>query len=670
MSDAAYRRTAMPPAAVVAVLFAAGATAAAAPARPRARAEVAVAAPQQPQAPWPGIAELPAHVREHGLQADVEALAGAITTWADRLGGSKASQLARNAFADPLGAPAALLATTDRLDAALRAEPPELHEALAEARAFLALPAPAAARSDEFEPTLLGVKALLAAAQKLVEDALGAIEPADRAELRAGLVTLLDDYLRSIYIHEAKDHDNKRTWKKLQRVDAAGMHAAAELLLPLLQPKVHNALAAALRKELANAPPPPAVPGVTGRLLYAEATPHGWILVGSTDANVYDARIAFAIDLGGNDTWRAPSTRSDVGVPINVVIDLAGDDRYLAGEPFAQGCGLFGVSLLGEAAGKDLYEAQRGAQGAAFAGIGVLLDAQGDDRFAGDAFAQGIALHGTGLLLDRAGNDAMTLGSDGQGYGLPQGVGVLADLAGNDQRTATGVRKSTYGTDGEFVGRAQGTAFGFRTVAPGGLGALLDGGGKDVNTVGEFGFGCGYFFGVGVVRDRGGDDQTFASRYGIATGAHHGVGAVFDDAGNDLWDNRHTASLAGNWDLTVSVLFDRAGDDRYLGDGITLGSSTITSFAALVDGGGKDVYETGSDLAFARCGHADDVGRGSRSIALFLDLGGGKDSYPATSPLQPPPGNGSVAVRTREDAFGEGDAKKTATSGKGVFVDR
>lgn len=630
-------------------------------------ASAAVAAPQ---APWPGIAELPALVREHGLQADVEALASAITTWAGQLGGSKASQLARDAFADPLSAPAALLATTDRLDAAARAEPPQLRALLDEARSFLALPAPADQRTDAVEPSLAAVKALLASAAQQATAALDAIEADERAALRAGLVGLLDDYLTSIYIHQSKANDNKRTWKLLQRVDGAAMHAAADSLLPLLQPKVHNALAAALRKDLAAAPPPPAVPGVTGRLLYAEATPHGWILVGSTDANRYDAKIAFALDLGGNDTWHAQSTRSDLGVPANVVLDLGGDDRYLGGEPFAQGCGLFGVSLLCDAAGKDVYEGGRGAQGCAFAGVGVLVDAQGDDRYTADAFAQGTALHGTGALIDRAGNDVMALGSDGQGYGLPQGVGLLLDVAGNDQRTATGARPSTYGTAGEFVGRAQGTAFGFRTVAPGGLGALVDGGGKDVNTVGEFGCGCGYFFGVGVVRDRGGDDQTFASRYGIATGAHHGVGAVFDDAGNDLWDNRHTASIAGNWDLTVSCLFDRAGDDRYLGDGITLGSATITSFAALVDGGGKDVYETGSDLAFARCGHADDVGRGSTSIALFLDLGGGKDTYPATSPLQPAPTNGSVVVRAREDAFGEGDAKKTAVSGRGVFVDR
>ena len=57
-------------------------------------------------------------------------------------------------------------------------------------------------------------------------------------------------------------------------------------------------------------------------------------------------------------------------------------------------------------------------------------------------------------------------------------------------------------------------------------------------------------------------------------------------------------------------------------------------------------------------------------LALFLDLGGGKDDYPATSPLQPKPANGSVVVRSGEDTLGEGDAKKTAVSGRGVFVDR
>ena len=135
----------------------------------------------------------------------------------------------------------------------------------------------------------------------------------------------------------------RSTWKEVQSIDAPTMFAAADVLLPLLQPRHGNALAAALRRDLANAPPPPAVPGVTGRLLYAEATPRGWVLVGSTDANTYDTKIAFAVDLGGNDTWRAAATRSDLDVPVNVVLDLAGDDKYLATEPFAQGCGLFEI---------------------------------------------------------------------------------------------------------------------------------------------------------------------------------------------------------------------------------------------------------------------------------------------------------------------------------------
>lgn len=46
------------------------------------------------------------------------------------------------------------------------------------------------------------------------------------------------------------------------------------------------------------------------------------------------------------------------------------------------------------------------------------------------------------------------------------------------------------------------------------------------------------------------------------------------------------------------------------------------------------------------------------------------DTYPTTSPLQPVPANGSVVVLAREDAFGEGDAKRTAVSGRGVSVDR
>jgi hypothetical protein len=74
------------------------------------------------------------------------------------------------------------------------------------------------------------------------------------------------------------------------------------------------------------------------------------------------------------------------------------------------------------------------------------------------------------------------------------------------------------------------------------------------------------------------------------------------------------------------------GDDR-AGDGILLDGSTITSCAVLVDGGGKE-------------------------------------SNPAASPLQPEPSNGNVVPRADPDASGEGDAWRTATSGRGVFVDR
>jgi hypothetical protein len=202
---------------------------------------------------------------------------------------------------------------------------------------------------------------------------------------------------------------------------------------------------------------------------------------------------------------------------------------------------------------------------------------------------------------------------------------------------------------------------------------LLDLAGDDHSSVGEFGHGIGYFEGVGIARDLGGNDEVQASRYGIATGAHYGIGIVLDDAGDDFWRNPYTACLAGNWDLTLSFFLDREGDDRYEAGGIGLGSATITSFSCFVDGAGKDSYSMSGSTCFANCGHPEDIGRKSTCVALFLDLGGERDSYPEKSPLNPAPANDLECARhqTHTRAEGEGEAKTetTAETGVGVFLD-
>lgn len=499
------------------------------------------------------------------------------------------------------------------------------------------------------------------AAKSLCELAFAEISLADQELLDTSAPKLLADFIKHIYIH--KDESNKAVWEHAKAIRWAPLYDAALLLTPLMT----REFMIQLRNESKKLGKPTVrPPGVKGRLLFARKTSAGWIVIGAAGKNEYDGRCAFILDIGGDDIYRAAATASSREQRINVVIDAKGNDLYDADQDFAQGCGRFGVSLLVDHRGDDVYRAKRVAQGASFAGIGILADYRGQDRYEGDAFVQGVGAFGVGLLFDREGDDKMSAHLSSQGFAWPLSVGLLVDLAGKDERIGTGKYGSSYGTKGKFNGMCQGASFGFRTLACGGFGVLIDGGGDDVSRVGEFGHGCGYFFGTGIVRDYGGNDQVEASRYGIATGAHFGVSVVIDDKGDDVWKNPSVAALAGNWDLTVSCFVDRRGADRYEAGGLAIGCATITSFAAFFDLDGKDTYVCPSTQAFGRAGHAQDVARNTQSVALFVDLGRSKDEYPKKA------GDGVAGNRqARGIAVEMSDKfKGTAVAGRGVFVDR
>ncbi|MBK9385346.1 MAG: hypothetical protein IPN34_11080 [Planctomycetes bacterium] len=630
-----------------------------------------------PQEPWPGASAVAELHAKHGF-AEVEAEWQKITGLFMRSFQVRhVAPAVTRAFAEPFSAPAFASELTERWREQLFAKSPDL-EAWLRASAALhgealgelaSLPPAAALEQGSFAERLAAAEAHLARAAEELELALRAIPADERAVLGEQLATLGAGFIEHIYVTLQPQH--RETLEKLQPLELAHFYRAALMLLPLCDSRWIGGL-----EKCWNAEKPPAPkllpPGVSGRVVYARETPLGWILVGGGASQRYGARAALIVDWGGDDVYEAQATRADASQLLNLVLDLRGKDRYEGGSEPAQGSAVLGVSVLCDFAGDDRYTAGRFAQGAGFGGVGILWDRAGNDRFEADALAQGAGGFGCGLLLDSAGDDQLRAKLDAQGFGWPRGVGLLADALGDDQRVATEGYPSSYGTAGEWNAHSQGAGFGFRTldgVNPklgGGYGVLLDGAGDDRSTVGEFGFGIGYFFGWGIVRDFGGDDQVNASRYGIATGAHNGIGIVFDDAGSDRYANPHTASIAGNWDLQLSFFLDAAGDDHYLADGIGLGGSTITSLAVFVDLAGNDVYQLGSDLGFGGCGHASDVERGSRSWAFFLDLGRGTDQYPSSSPLSPAPANDLECLRRREESSGE----KRAVSGVGVFLDR
>ena len=83
------------------------------------------------------------------------------------------------------------------------------------------------------------------------------------------------------------------------------------------------------------------------------------------------------------------------------------------------------------------------------------------------------------------------------------------------------------------------------------------------------------------------------------------------------------------WDLGVSLLLDRAGDDRYEARGLAQAFAAQNGLALLVDLGGSDAYScVEPTLCQGRSGENRYAGgRGAGSLGAMFDLGADFDTY-------------------------------------------
>lgn len=390
---------------------------------------------------------------------------------------------------------------------------------------------------------------------------------------------------------------------------------------------------------------------------FAWRSPWGWIRISGRGSQQIDGeRTLLVIDLGGDDAYGGALAAACPGQPISMALDLGGDDHYNHNAR-AAGAGFTGVGILIDAAGDDRYEAARCAQGIGQFGLGLLADLGGNDVYDLKYSGQGCGYFGVGLLFDVDGNDRYNIYADGQGLGGVAGVGVLADRAGNDTYTAerkhslTG-RPSYHSPDLDVaVSNAQGVGMGRRGDGSdghswaGGLGALLDGGGDDTYTSGNWAMGTGYWFGIGLLHDREGDDAYHGVCYTQATGAHFCIGALVDEAGDDKHfaeENAHS-SIAWAHDFTISILLNEGGNDLYRVDTGGLAYGINRSVAMMIDTAGDDTYRTDvpqraekkhglrpgfaeNNERFRARGGVGTYFADTSSVSLFLDIGG-TDAY-------------------------------------------
>jgi len=446
------------------------------------------------------------------------------------------------------------------------------------------------------------------------------------------------------------------------RVDLAATARALAALLPVLE----EGFLAELERELAEAASPVALPGVEGDVLVQRATEYGDLIIGGPGPNRYgDTQAAVIVDTGGDDIYEIDYDLDRLGrYPLRAVIDLHGNDMYSHTEPVGPGAGVFGLGLLLDQEGNDIYAqgvdpargGDRGAllkdaptksqeagpdihvvdperlyggaepasldggfsYGAALFGIGLHIDRAGNDTYLVDKWALGAA-HGPGLglLADGEGDDWYVAAVQSIGIGFNKGVGILRDRgAGDDRYQCWGVYRNSYnregGPDHGFQGYGIGIGFSWRGERY-----------SETPTHGP-----GFVGGIGLVNDGGGNDTYIGGTFGLGVGFTAGIGMMVESAGNDVYlcvkgDAEQHCGMAGGVHHGTGMVLDRAGDDFYASSTATGGGWDL-GLGLFVDVAGSDTY---TDLF--GLGHRPAVSQ-VQTFSVFLD-GGGADSFSETS---------------------------------------
>jgi hypothetical protein len=342
------------------------------------------------------------------------------------------------------------------------------------------------------------------------------------------------------------------------------------------------------------------------------------------------AGVLLLIDLAGDDVY---TRSSDMHQPIQLLFDAAGNDVWRSTVTPGIGGAVMGYTLGWDGAGNDAHEGGALAHGAALFGGALWWDAAGDDRSAISSHGQGWALGGAALLLDLGGDDTRTATAYAQGSGGPRGAAVLLDDGGNDVYTLGAGELIFPSTQSPRHNQSMGQGMGYGTRADlgdgrstvGGTGLLFDTAGDDVYTATVFAQGAGFLEGVGALVDGGGNDTRTGEWYVMAAAAHRAAGVLVDrGAGDDVYTAAQFTSLAAGHDLSVAMLVDEGGADRYTLGNLGLGAGHDNGIGLFVDVGGDDVYTLRQRQGF---GAGTITQWGTRredapSIGLFFDLGG------------------------------------------------
>lgn len=354
-------------------------------------------------------------------------------------------------------------------------------------------------------------------------------------------------------------------------------------------------------------------------------TPLGAVVVHDSAADTYSkgslANLSLLLfDLGGDDSYQVSAGAGDEEHPVSVAIDVRGKDSYgykvypdlLDGDLLpSDGMGRYHPTTTPDQGYGPITLSRIPRQGVGLAGIGMLLDlGVEDDHYRSLAVSQGFAAAGVGVLYDAGGNDAYEAEVGAQGTAM-FGIGALIDRAGDDTYSSF--------TMSQGFGGAQGAA------------ALIDGGGDDSFTVdlgdpargghplyyspqlpGKGNSSMSQGAGQGR-RPQSGDDEAYMAG---------GFGLLYDRTGNDKYVGSVFAQGVGYWQ-GLGMLIDGVGDDSYDALWYIQGSTAHFALSVFLEGGGDDRYNLVYQPAATSIGVGHDF-----SASVHLDEGG-NDQYHA-----------------------------------------
>lgn len=411
-------------------------------------------------------------------------------------------------------------------------------------------------------------------------------------------------------------------------------------------------------------------------------------LTGGTDDRHTDSDTFLLFDTGGNDTYVNCPCNNSVTNWCSIVIDSAGNDKYLSDEVLANtpvnqwagrkgggnlpgpGGALFGYSILIDSRGDDLYRTHRPGLGSGRYGVGVLLDKAGEDQYDAYQDSEGFGLFGAGILEDDAGRDVYRCFTESQGCGMAGGAGYLVDRAGDDTYVAEDqvIDFASAQSAQHNTSMAQGAGYGRRAditdgeSLAGGIGILYDQSGNDSYSCAVFGQGVGYWMGVGALWDDSGTDTYTGLWYVQGAAAHFAIGYLEDGQGNDSYTATMNMAQGAGHDFSIGMLLDHAGDDVYKAPNLSLGAGNVNGIGILVDFAGADRYESsGITLGKASPPDANSLRMRALCLGVFIDLGGANDTYPAAA---------NWAKNRAAVANWTAKAPTPAESQLGVFVDK